>query len=281
MATLKKANISKLWLSLPDDLTLRLEKCITESLNKGPVNTPVCIFFRADDIGVPGTQFERLAALFKRHKAPLSLAVTPAWLTSTRWSALLKTCRDTPSLWCWHQHGWRHKNHEKQLKKQEFGPSRTITDIENDLNKGRDRLATIMKRRFYPMFTPPWNRCSDVTLELLVRLGYHAVSRSQKAKPVTPATLPDIAVNVDLHTRRESRAKDGWKNLFDELGAALSDRFCGIMIHHRRMNETAFDFLNLLLEQLMQTDRCRIVGMPEIVQNHERFLVPTLKRRNA
>ena len=262
---MKKANISRLWHALPHDLASRVDRCITEPLRQGPVNTPACIFFRADDIGVPGRQFKRLIELFKHHQAPLSLAVVPAWLTPVRWEAFMRICAHTPSLWCWHQHGWRHQNHENQLKKQEFGPSRTSVEIEHDLTRGRKRLSSIMNKHFYPAFTPPWNRCSQDTLELLNNLDYRAVSRSQNARPVSPARLPDIPVNVDLHTRRETRAADGWKNLLAELRAALAGRFCGIMIHHQRMNDAAFVFLDLLLGRLMRTDGCQVVGMPELV----------------
>ena len=266
MATLKKANISKLWHSAPHDLASRLERCIAESLGQESAQTPAHIFFRADDIGVPGKQFKQLIDLFKHYQAPLSLAVVPAWLTPMRWSALMKNCRDTSSLWCWHQHGWRHKNHEKHLKKQEFGPSRSTAEIESDIIRGRKRLGSLMKAHFYPVFTAPWNRCSGETLELLKNLGYRAVSRYQGARPISPKGMPDIPVNVDLHTRKETRSEDGWKNLFAELGAGLSSGFCGIMIHHQRMNDAAFVFLDSLLGHLMQADGCRIMGMQALVK---------------
>ena len=124
-----------------------------------------------------------------------------------------------------------------------------------------------MKQHFYPMFTPPWNRCSAEALALLNHLGYLAVSRYQGARPASSESLPDITVNVDLHTRRETRAEDGWQNLFEELRAALFNRFCGIMIHHQRMNDAAFAFLDLLLDRLVRTDGCQIVAMPAIVES--------------
>jgi peptidoglycan/xylan/chitin deacetylase (PgdA/CDA1 family) len=271
MKTPLKHRVASLWMAPPDDLVPRLAGCIDASLRRQSAQKSARIFFRADDIGVPGKQFNRLIDLFKRYEAPLSLAVVPAWLTTMRWSALMKICRGTSPLWCWHQHGWRHKNYENLMKKNEYGPSRTTAEIEFELLRGRKRLASRMKERFYPLFTPPWNRCSGETLGLLVKLDYRAVSRYQNAMPAAPRGLPDISVNVDLHTRKETRAEDGWKNLFEELGAALSSGFCGIMIHHQRMNDAAFGFMDILLDHLMQADGCRIIGMPELVQNYERF----------
>lgn len=268
MTTPTKHRVAALYRKLPEDLASRTAECITTSLERRSSKSPAHIFFRADDIGVPGKQFNRLIDLFKRHEVPLSLAVVPIWLTPTRWSALMKICQETSSLWCWHQHGWRHKNHEKQFKKQEFGPSRATAEIESELIRGRTRLKSLMKEHFYPLFTAPWNRCSEETLKLLKNIGYRAVSRSQGARPVSPKKLPDIPVNVDLHTRKETRAADGWKNLLQELGAALSNGFCGIMIHHQRMNDAAFVFMDLLLHHLIRADGCRIMGMPELVKNY-------------
>lgn len=267
MKTAIPYSVAPLWTAPPNDLAVRLDGCIAASLKSYSAEKPAGVFFRADDIGVPGKQFQRLIDIFKRHETPLSLAVVPARLTAVRWSALMKICRDASFLWCWHQHGWRHKNHEKNTKKQEFGPCRTSEEIESDLLEGRKRLVSLMQTLFYPLFTPPWNRCSGETLQLLKKNNYRAVSRHQSAIPASPKGLPDIFVNVDLHTRRETRAQDGWKNLFEELGAAFSGGFCGIMLHHQRMNAAAFEFMDVLLEQLKQASGCRIFGMPELVQN--------------
>ena len=258
--------VSKIWRSLPANLPSFLGTYITQSLKQRSVQNPVRVFFRADDIGVPGKQFTRLIDIFARHKAPLCLAVVPVWLTPVRWSAILNISRKTSSLWCWHQHGWRHKNYEKQLKKQEFGPSRPAADIKQDLVRGRQRLASIMGPHLDPIFTPPWNRCSADTLNLLKQLDYHAVSRSIGAMPRVPKGLCDIPVHIDLHTRRDTDSNEGWQKLFLELGNALTGDICGIMIHHQRMNDAAFHFMDALLNVLSQSDQCRLVRMTDLVQ---------------
>jgi len=105
-----------------------------------------------------------------------------------------------------------------------------------------------MGAEFYPVFTPPWNRCSLNTLQLLQDLGYAAVSRSRGSRPKAPKGLDDHCVNIDLHTRKECDPASGWKNLLNELQQGLSSGSCGIMIHHQRMNDAAFDFLEVLLK---------------------------------
>ena len=164
-----------------------------------------------------------------------------------------------------HQHGWRHVNHEPEGKKQEFGPSRSRERIRRDLEKGRSRLEGLIRGQFFPVFTPPWNRCSSITLELLRELGYHAVSRTRSHRSPLPGDVPDYSINVDLHTRNESDAGQAWNRLFREMEDALSSGWCGIMIHHQRMNDEAFHFLEILVSALSRR-RGRIVNFRDLVR---------------
>ncbi|MCP4116083.1 MAG: polysaccharide deacetylase [Desulfobacteraceae bacterium] len=207
-------------------------------------------FFRADDIGVPGRNFARMMELFLQYRLPLCLAVVPTWLTRQRWEALVPFANRGGGLFCWHQHGWRHVNHEVKGKKQEFGPARPVSDIRNDLAKGRQRLEAILSHRFAPFFTPPWNRCTLETMAALVSLGFEGISRSAGNAPEPPAGLREISVHVDLHTRKEPSPGLGWQALFDELSQGMESGVCGIMLHHMRMNDAAFLFLEFLLRQI-------------------------------
>ena len=245
--------VSPIWRYFPSDLVDRTERCIQIASERIGDKRPGYIFFRADDVAVPGRRLANLIDIFRRYRTPLCLAVVPAWLTSRRWQYLNGLGAKESSLWCWHQHGWRHVNHEIDGKKQEFGASRSRLDIKRDLVQGKRRLEDIMGAEFYPVFTPPWNRCSLSTLQLLQDLGYSAVSRSRSSQPKTPRGLRDLCVDVDLHTRKERDPAIGWNNLLKELQRAMSSDSCGIMIHHQRMNDGAFDFLELLLKTLARS----------------------------
>ena len=255
---------NNIWDTIPVDIKARLSSSIgaaAEQAQPGPVH----IFFRADDVGVPGKQFGYLKEIFSKHQVPLCLAVVPAWLTAPRWEHLQKPGRHTPELWCWHQHGWRHMNHEKAGRKQEFGPSRQRTAVFKDLVKGRRRLEEMMGNKFYPVFTPPWNRCGLDTLEHLRANGYNAVSRRTGAQPATRDGLPDLFVNVDLHTRKEADPKEGWNSLLAELQHSISTGYCGIMIHHQRMNTAAFEFLDFLLSRLVECKNVSLVDFRDLI----------------
>ncbi len=261
-------SVSSIWLSVPSEVDSRIETCIDSARIER--NKTVYIFFRADDVAVPGKQFTRLMKLFARYRVPLSLAVVPAWLTGPRWEQLKRLGQKSPDLWCWHQHGWRHKNHEMKGKKQEFGASYPFSTLRADIVRGRSRLETLMGKSFYPVFTPPWNRCSRNTLELLKKLGYHAVSRSYNSQPPPPKGLPDFQVNVDLHTRKERDPLTGWDNLFSEFRQTMVNGLCGVMIHHQRMNDAAFDFLEFFLKKIIKQKGLFPVHFKDMAENRVR-----------
>ena len=266
--------VSALWQMLPTDLSARMDRCLSAALEKVDSKDPGTVFFRADDVAAPGPNLVRLMDLFTRHRAPLCLAVVPAWLTRTRWQHLKRLGQKAPSLWCWHQHGWRHVNHEPEGKKQEFGPSRSSLQIRDDLLRGKHRLQTLMGESFSPVFTPPWNRCDQNTLSLLKELDYQAVSRSKRECPPSPGGLPDFAVSVDLHTRKEDDPLLGWEGLFSELGSMLSQSPCGIMIHHQRMNESGVCFSR---EAHPGADQTTAPASRSLYG----FAAPFIKRKNA
>jgi len=257
-------SVSSIWQRLPSDLVARTESCIRNACEQASNRRGASIFFRADDIAVPGSRFARLLEVFSFHRVPLCLAVVPAWLTSARWQAIDGIAKNAARLWCWHQHGWRHVNHEIEGKKQEFGPRRTPADLACDIRRGRQRLQNLMGKNFYPVFTPPWNRCGTEALAELKNAGYLAVSRSRGSRPPAPPGLPNFDVNVDLHTRKEGSPQAGWHNLFGELHQAISSGGCGIMIHHQRMNAAAFDFLAILLKALKAQNKLQPVHFKQL-----------------
>jgi hypothetical protein len=260
--------VSQIWKKLPNDVYSRLEACFEIPHSQAFQSEETLIFFRADDVGVPSENFSRLSSLFYRYQIPLSLAVVPVWLTHQRWDQLKALTGDISSLWCWHQHGWRHINHSEKGKKYEFGQSRSSYQIKTDLKNGRDRLKNIMGENFYPIFTPPWNRCDNNTITLLKDLNYKAVSRSAPNKPENPEKIPEYNVNVDLHTRKEKDPEKGWDNLFGELGQALANGRCGIMVHHQLMNDQSFVFMESLFQTLTHKPGMKTVHLKDLAENN-------------
>jgi len=247
--------------SIPVDIKQRL----TLTLEKGlSLNPETRFFFRADDIAVPGKNFSRMMELFLSSRVPLNLAVVPAWLTRKRWDAMASLAGRGGTLFCWHQHGWSHVNHETAGKKQEFGPSRARAQVEKDLEKGKARLELLLKHRAFPFFTPPWNRVSGEAMEVLSGLGFKGLSRSSKGLPLPPAGLKEFPVHLDLHTRKDKTMDQGWESFFKEMALGMESTACGIMIHHMRMNESAFIFLEFMLQLIVQYNHAGCVRFSDL-----------------
>lgn len=260
-----KPFISSIWMHPPSDLSVRIQRCVEAADADLPATESGCVYFRADDVAVPGRGFDRMMDLFSDYRVPLSLAVVPAWLTHVRWNTIQTRARRSSSLWCWHQHGWRHANHQTAGKKQEFGSARQTGAIKSDLLKGRQCLENILGNQFYPVFTPPWNRCNSYALKILKECGYAAVSRDCGAWPPSPAALPDHCMHIDLHTRKAQDPVSGWKRLFEALEKDLSAGRCGIMLHHQKMNAAAFDFLEIFLKALKKCKKIRLVNFRDLI----------------
>ncbi len=211
------------------------------------------IVFRADDIGVVDDNYTRLMHLFSAHDLDLCLAVVPQWMTKERWAAM-KPFQPERSIWCWHQHGLSHTNHQATGKKAEFGSARTNEAIFQDLAQGKRHLEQILGPLFDPIFTPPWNRCSEATIKALQTLGFSAISRYRDAEPNSMPRLPDLQMNIDLHTRKERNAQLGWTNLLKEFRNGAKSGTLGIMLHHQQMNRNSFYFLERLLLLVQKHD---------------------------
>ncbi|MFT5700298.1 MAG: hypothetical protein ACI8ZB_003172 [Desulforhopalus sp.] len=247
---------------LPD-----VEKQITSAIERG---CSICItnptvFFRADDIGIPSLQFTQLINSFSNHKIPLCLATVPTWLNAKRLTELQKIIGDSIDQWCWHQHGYVHRNFELSGKKQEFGPARNYASVNSSLQKGKSRLELLLGPLNQPVFTPPWNRCGQETLQSLEDLGFKAISRSRGATPLSKSTFPDFQVNVDLHTRKETCPEKSFKKLLAEIEQSLATGQCGVMLHHQRMNGRALAFLDTLLQCFKRESRISFTHFGDMI----------------
>jgi len=242
--------ISALWHAVPSNIRERLTLCIERGIEdfhaqpRTTLSSPK-IFFRADDIAIPSTQCRTMLKIFAEQNTPLALATVPAWSTPSHIETILSVAPSSNDLWCWHQHGWSHVSHARHGKKCEFGDDRPAKACFEELKMGKETLYTLLGDTVQPIFTPPWNRMGDESIRMAKQLGFKAISRSASAPE--QSILPDIPVNVDLHTRGELTAESGWNALLVELQAGIASGACGVMLHHERMNSAAEDFLQQLL----------------------------------
>ena len=126
---------------------------------------PTIFFFRDDDAGWADERLRRLVEIFDRRAVPLDLAAIPAALGADL-AAWLLTRRRRGSLGI-HMHGYCHANHQAVGRKCEFGDARSPTEQWRDLEAGQRRLQRLLGHALDPIFTPPWNRCTQATADCL------------------------------------------------------------------------------------------------------------------
>ena len=215
--------------------------------------TPLPIFLRDDDVTTDEPRLRQLIALCAKHAAPLSLAVIPGRLTENAIN-LLEPSNDLIEL---HQHGWQHANHESVGKQCEFGASRNYAAQRADIAAGQARMNQAFGARWFPAFTPPWNRCSATTAQALADLGFRALSRDASQPSFDHPHLPEFPVTLDLFSWRGGATLRPLDELTDELSQQIirADRI-GIMLHHQVMpndlNDDAFSLLDEWLRVLKQ-----------------------------
>ena len=222
--------------------------------------SPATFFFRNDDAGLRDELLRRLLDVFDRHGAPIDLAVIPCAL-GAELAAELRSRDDLVGV---HQHGFAHVNHEPVGRKAEFGSSRDEAQQRHDIERGRSLLAELLGDAPEPIFTPPWNRCTDATAHALAVLGFRVLSRESRAAELDAAGLQELPVHVDWFAHRKgvrlTRAELG-----DRLAAATAGGGpVGVMLHHAVMDADDRRGVDELLGLLAA--RARLVNMAALVE---------------
>ncbi len=173
---------------------------VAEALDAAPA--AVRVFFRDDDAGWSDDRLRVLLDRFAAHGLPLDLAVIPKALRGSLARELRARAGDRLAL---HQHGLAHANHEPEGRKFEFGPSRSRDAQRADIEAGRELLFERLGELVQPIFTPPWNRCTAETGEVLVELGFTALSRDRTAGRLGLPGLAELPIDVDWFATRRGR----------------------------------------------------------------------------
>jgi predicted deacetylase len=223
---------------------------------------PCPIFFRDDDAGWEDARLYALLDRFDAHGIPVDVAVIPTELRATLAREL--TIRTTFSGVRLHQHGFAHRNHQQVGRRCEFGSDRDRAAQANDIAAGRAILLDTFAALLDPVFTPPWNRCSAVTGDVLVAQGVRVLSRDATAVPLRRAALWEVPVTVDWFGHRKDLR---WTR--EELAELMAERIgdggpVGIMLHHAVTDEAerrAVDELLALIARNPHVAQSTIMGL--------------------
>ena len=213
------------------------------------------MFFRDDDVGIENTRLFRLLDVFEKFATPLDIAVIPKEVSVKFAESMRRRVLAKPDLVAIHQHGYEHVNHEWENRKCEFGAARSKRQQLQDIADGQRILSHFFDDLPQPIFTPPWNRCTDETSEALCQLGFKILSRESKAEPLKATNLKEIPISIDWFAKRKGIAFTR-----DEIGLVLANAISaqdqiGIMLHHALMDERERRLLTDMFELFAKFDR--------------------------
>jgi hypothetical protein len=220
---------------------------------------PIDVFLRNDDVGREERGLRRLLNLALSRAVPLSLQVIPGLLTDSQARLLHEYKHFFPTLLELNQHGWQHANHESNGTKAEFGLNRDFDRQLDDIARGKTILEQAFADRFHPVFTPPWNRCTEDTMAALDRLGFRVLSRSRGAHTATNGhSFREIPITLDLYSRKHGPGMRPVPELMGDLLHQVDEGVTiGLLLHHPIMEADAFAFLEGLLDELTRSPAVR------------------------
>jgi hypothetical protein len=237
----------------PDTMFPALSRALDEA------GAPVAFFFRDDDGGWEDARLRALLDLHERRGVPIDLALIPDALGPRIVPELERRVSRSDAVGL-HQHGRAHVNHEPSGRKCEFGPSRKAVDQYTDIESGRNTLAERFGERVDPIFTPPWNRCTQVTAVSLSALDFRVLSRDRGAEDLNLFGMLELPVSVDFCGR--AGARPAAAELDRRLAQAAADRGpVGVMLHHAVMDDASLLELDALLALLARHPNARCARM--------------------
>jgi predicted deacetylase len=235
---------------------------LREALDVAP--EPVVCFLRDDDVGWRADRLCDLLDLVGKLGLPVDLAVIPAVLDERTARELVGRIERSDGRLGVHQHGYAHVNHEPSgERKCEFGRARHREDQLRDIATGRERLELLLGPAVEPIFTPPWNRCTEATGSCLSELGFEILSREARAAPLDAPGLRELPVSVDLLKRRNGARLPVEQIAAIATAAVQRGGPVGVMLHHAEMGRREMEAAAELLRTLAGHARTRCVRMRE------------------
>lgn len=230
------------------------------------------LWLRDDDAVAPSKALDRLLAMGDRYEIPLVLAVIPeptgeALAGHLRQSDLVSVA----------VHGWRHANHAPASeKKQELGNHRPASVVVDELGRGLAKLSALHGERLVPMLVPPWNRIDAGLVPSISAVGFGAISTFADALVDQETnTLAIVNTHVDVmdwSTRRGADPAALAMQFVEELRKSreAGGYPVGILAHHLVHDETAWDFLDQLLEMTALGNACTWLSGRALLQSRNR-----------
>ncbi|WP_372785706.1 polysaccharide deacetylase [Phenylobacterium sp.] len=231
------------------------------------------LWWRDDDAAGPSPRLDRLLAISRETKVPLTLAVVPGG----DMPALAARLADTAGV-AVVQHGVDHQNRRAGSVAGEFPHDWTESQVEAELRRGWRLIQGLPRAQ--RVFVPPWNDIHPRLQAALRAGGYAAWSANGALGGGAPARAD---VHLDLLRWRGGARFRGQGRLLAALAAemrrrrraGLWDAPIGLLTHHLVHDEAAWGFLADFLRWTSRRPEFAWVSLTHLVrENGERGFSP-------
>src|SRR5262245_5679307 len=223
------------------------------------------LFFRDDGAGWADDRLFALLDVFAANACPIDLAAIPAAISDKLAALLIE--RQASGMIGIHQHGFAHSNNEPVGHPCEFGPTRPVRAQSRDIAEGRRVLVGFFAEHLDPIFTPPWNRCTEITGRLLLDHGIRVLSRDLTAGSLSIEGLAECPIHIDWLAKAKGRRVP-----FSDVSSVVARRMAnattpvGIMLHHIEMSGDDFAACEALLRTVAGHPNVHVVLMRNAIQ---------------
>jgi hypothetical protein len=220
-------------------------------------------WWRDDDAGAEDERLLPLLRLATARRAPLALAVVPAWLAAGTVRQVLGTAAATVL-----QHGIAHANHAlPPAKKIELGGSADVSRLLRELAHRRTTLRHAFGDRFLTVLVPPWNRIAPALLSRLSEAGFTGISTFGPRAADTSPGVTRVNTHLDLTLWHENARPMPLDDALDALTRLVTrhrDEPIGILSHHQVMDAGAFATLDRILALVQDHPSARLATAQEL-----------------
>lgn len=226
-------------------------------------------WIRDDDVQDVTDELYRLLRVAERFGRKIALAVIPSGTTDR----LVNLLRGSAFAIAW-QHGNRHlwQDPDRDYSRGEFGIGRDLDALAADACAGKRAMDKAFGQDGWEkVFVPPFHALDPEFKALLPALGYIGLSAGN---PPTPKllTVKEANAAIDLMNWKQRRFAGADKivaQVVDELRLqrARPRQFrepIGILTHHLAFDEACWEFLDLFLTYVSDSDSCDLLSADEM-----------------
>lgn len=235
------------------------------------------IFIRNDDAWTLDEPFQFFFDQMMIREIPVVYAVIPGKMEADFVSFLCSARKQYPRLINIVQHGWMHVNHSGgEIRKYEFGPSRTLEQQGRDIDSGLKRMRAAFGDDFLPAFVPPFHGFDENTVRLVNEREFRVFSAGGAGLGNSSALLEFPAgISFSRYDRGTVKLNTAREMLEMMLKCLTRSSLSGILTHHSdfvtdRSRQELIRFFDVL-KKLESRGEAEILLFSDILSHDKKF----------